>query len=245
MSGAAPRRSSLLNGIMAFAFGGLVVFLLFQAWNHRGNLLPFGWGKGEEETIEKTEVLEKIQSFVTVTAKYVVNTQAQSKVPEELNVLGNKITIPRLIAGQDMKVRGRLDILAGVDLSGKEKEDKVQIDTRKQNGQTLVVITVPAPTIMAATIRPETFKIDESPGFLNRIAQGAGVEQSLQDSSVGLLQEAAKKEAIESGILNDAAQEFERRLEDFLNSIEAQVAKEQKRPVRVTYDVIVRAPEVQ
>jgi hypothetical protein len=141
------------------------------------------------------------------------------------------------MAGQSLDVTGDVTVTAGVDLAKLRPED---MQIARQGRDVQVLITVPAPELLAAELVPNTLDMDTSRGILTRIKTTAGFdEKDLRDQAADQLVLVAKRSALEQGILDDAARETERRLQAFLNGL-PQTGDE-----RVSYVVVARPPAAQ
>lgn len=230
-----PARGSL-GRVLLFGSLGLLLLLgvagvLTWRWVDQ-NLLQWGVADGPTETVNEAELLRRVQALELATIKHTYAGQTQIDAAKELNLGPKSIGLPGFIAGQELKAKGQTTITAGIDLSRVKPED-MQVLRDGKNVQ--ITLTLPSPQILSAELVPGTLDMSTSSGMLTRLKQSVGLsEEDLRDRAADAVTLAAREQALEQGILIDAAREAERRLQAFLQSL-PRTGEE-----RVTYQVTVR-----
>jgi hypothetical protein len=226
-------------GMWSFALGSVMLLVLASLMTWRwvdANLLHWGVDDGRTETVNGAELLEQIRAFELATVKQTHATQSRIEAEKVLNAGPMHVSLPGWAAGQRLDVKGRAIVTAGVDLSRVGAQDMEVIRNGKD---TQVLIRLPAPEVLSTELVPNTLNLDASSGVLTRIGQSIGVsERDLRARAADQVIVAARENALEQGILDEAGRESERRLQAFLQSLPQPGGK-------VTYIVTVREPAAQ
>ena len=236
-----PGRSPLATiGVWSFALASLLLLglsgLMTWRWVDR-NLLHWGIEDGKTTQVNSAELLERVRAFELTTVKHTYGGDAHVDAAKIFSAGPARLSLPSWMAGQKLEVSGKVTIAAGVDLARVRPED---MQITRQGRDVQVVITVPAPELLSAELVPNTLNMDTSQGVLTRIKTTAGFdEKDLRDRAADQLVVAAKRGALEQGILDEAAREAERRLQAFLNALP------QTGDGRTTYVVVARPPAEQ
>jgi hypothetical protein len=231
-----PGNGGSLGRVLLCGFLGVLLLLGVAGWFTwrwvDQNLLHWGLADGPTQTINESELLRRVQAFELTTVKQTYASHSEIDVSQKLNLGPKSVGLPSFLAGQRLKAKGQATITAGVDLSRVKPED-MQVTRDGKNVQ--VALTLPPPQVLSSALEPGTLDLSTSSGMLNRFGQAVGLnEQDLRDRAADEVTLAAREQALEQGILLDAAQEAGRRMQAFLQSL-PQTGSE-----RVTYVVTVR-----
>lgn len=226
-------------GMWSFALGSVMLLVLASLVTWRwvdSNLLHWGVDDGQTETVNNAELLERIRAFELATVKQTHATQSRIEAEKVLNAGPMRVSLPGWAAGQKLDIRGRAIVTAGVDLSRVGTDD---MEVIREGKETKVLIRLPAPEVLSTELAPNSLELNASSGVLTRIGQSIGVsEKDLRARAADQVMVAARENALQQGILDDAARESERRLQAFLQSLPQPGG-------RVTYIVTVREPAAQ
>ncbi|MGI8552936.1 MAG: DUF4230 domain-containing protein [Dehalococcoidia bacterium] len=196
------------------------------------NVLSTGLTAGRTQTLNQAELLDRVRAFQLVTVKQTYAGQTHRNVAEVLNAGSRHIPLPGLLAGQQLSAKGRVTVTAGVDLA-KVGPDDMQV-MRKGKDAT-VLIHVPGAQVMSAELQPNTLSMSTSAGLLTQIGQALGLsKETMRNRAADEVVGVARDSAQQQGILNDASQETEHRLQAFLQSLP------QNGSGHVTYVVVSR-----
>ena len=233
-------RSPLRFAAWALLIASLVLLVTlsvsaFLAWRWVDrNVLNWGTKDQPAETVNHAELLRRVRAFELATVKHTYDTQAHVEVNKVFDAGPSRVPVPAFIAGQELDVKAKVTVAAGVDLSGIREND---MEITRQGNETRVLIRVPAPEILSTEIVPNTLDMSTNSGLITRLRQRLGLnEQDLRDRAADEVVGVAKETAVREGILNEAAREAERRLQAFLQSL-PQTGEE-----RVTYIIVARDP---
>jgi hypothetical protein len=221
----------------AFLLSIIVLFGVsaFMAWRWLDqNALQWGVEEARETTtIDRAELVRRVRAFELTTVKHTYNAETSIAAAKVLNAGPVHVTVPGLISGQEMRVRANVTVGAGVDLQQITADD---MEIIRDAGETRVIVRTPAPEVLSTELEPGTLDISTSAGIITRIRQTVGLpEKDLRDRSVDAVVGVAQDGAIEKGILREAQEETERRLQALLQSLP------QPGTERVTYVVVTPA----
>jgi len=220
-----------LTLVFLLGFSGLITW----HWLER-NVLHWGIDDGKMATVNSADLLQRLQVFQVVSVRDTYAANARIDVEKVFRAGPAKTSLPSWLAGQDMKVSGKVLVSAGVDLGSLTPSD---IQVRHDGQNTHLVIRIPAPQVIATELVPNTMNMDTSQGILTRLKTRLGFsEADLRDQSVDQLARSARNEAEKTGLLDEAGRQAQARLEAFLASL-SRAEKD-----HVTYEVRVRATPV-
>jgi hypothetical protein len=212
---------SLWAAIKGGVFVSVVGLLLFSAWvAYRwadDNLLHWGIETTSVTETNTTELVARLQAFEVVTIKHQYDASTKIDVNKGLDAGPLSTGVPGWLAGQELKVRGQVQVAAGVDLSMLRPEDITVIDT---DAGREVIVRVPAPFVTSTEIVSGSLDMDTSQGILTKVRTRVGLsERDLRDEAGDSISAAARSKALEDGLLAEASAEAKSRLEGFLNGL--------------------------
>ena len=206
--------------LWSFAAASLMFLALASVTTWRwldNNLLHWGVADKPEQTVDRVELLRRIQAFELATIKHTYSARAHVEAPKELQAGPQRVSLPLWAAGQQLDVKAKVTVTAGVDLSRVRPED---MEVIREGRDTRVIIHVPAPQVLSTELVPNSMDMSTRTGVLTRIGQAVGKEETdLRDRAADEVGRVARDEAIQQGILDEAARETERRLQDFLQAL--------------------------
>ena len=217
--------------VFLLGFSGLITW----NWVER-NLLHWGIDDGKTAQVNSADLLQRLQVFQVVSVRDTYAANARIDVEKVFRAGPAKTSLPSWLAGQDMKISGKVLVSAGVDLGALVPSD---IQVQHNGRDTHLVISVPAPQVIATELVPNSMNMDTSQGILTRLKIRLGFsEADLRDQSVDQLSRSARKEAERTGLLDEAGRQVQVRLETFLATL-SQADRD-----HVTYEVRVRTTPV-
>jgi hypothetical protein len=192
-----------------------------------GALVSWRWvdgavfGVGIEDagatTVDEAQLLERVRTFELVTTRDTYDTQSNTDFHKRLNLGVKQVGLPGFLAGEELDVKARVHVAAGVDLAAIGPED---LEVVSQGNGSVVVVRIPAAQIMSTEIDAESFDISTSQGLLDRIGSSVGLGgRDIRDGAVEAVTSIARQEAIASGLLDEASLAAREQLQGFLQAL--------------------------
>lgn len=232
---AVPARRGAWRALLAVAVAAVVLVLgSVAAWRWtQANLLQAGIHDAGTTVLDETELLRRVRAFELGTVKHHYAGQARIDQDKELRAGPVRAGLPGWLAGQELRVRARATVTAGVDLDGVRPED---IEVVREGQAARVILHLPAPRVLSTELEPGSLDMATSQGIITRAGGRLGLsETDLRDRAADDVLRAAREQAVSLGILEEAATEAERRLQAFLSALPQPGSA-------VTYTVTVRPP---
>ncbi|MEX0783610.1 MAG: DUF4230 domain-containing protein [Dehalococcoidia bacterium] len=203
---------TLLATAAMIAFGG------YLTWRWADDhIFSLGIEDAGTTTVNHAELVERVQAFELVTAKDTFDTRSNTDFHKRLNLGVTKLGLPGFIAGQELDVKARVTVAAGVDLSQVTAQDVEVI----QNGDNAVVIVrIPEAQITSTEVDPDSFDISTSAGLLTRVRSTVGLgERDVRDGALESVTTLAREEALAAGIADEATRLAREQLQAFLQAL--------------------------
>lgn len=202
----------VIAALVVLLIGGWVGWRWLEA-----NVFNLGVEDAGQVTVDRAELLSSVRAFELVTVKNSYDSNSHTEFKKRLNAGFTKLPLPGWVAGEELDVRARVTVAAGVDLSQVSASD---IEVVREGANPVVVIRIPEATIQSTEIDGDTFDISTSAGLLTRVGQTAGLGGGdIRDGSVAGVTSAAQKQAINDGILAQATEAARAQLQAFLQSL--------------------------
>jgi hypothetical protein len=197
------------------------------------HLLRLGLTTRQTQTVNRTELVRQIRAFQLVSVKQTYATRTQQTVSQAFGTGTSQVALPDWLAGEQMTVQGRVQVLAGVDLSQVEPDDIV---VSRQGNDRHVQVRVPPAQVISTELVPNTLRVSTTAGLLTQLEQALGItDDQLRNRAADLLLQAGRDAAQQQGIEAAAAGEAERRLTGFLQSVPSEGG-------HTSYAVVVKQP---
>ncbi len=238
-----PRGSSFHRGNAARKIGSLLALLALVAALGLGGLTAWRWvdaallhwgvGDGSVQTVGRGQLLQRVRAFELATVKQTYAGESHITADKVVAAGPMRVALPGWIAGQQLDVKGRATVTAGVDLSRVGTDD---MEVTRNGKDIRVIIHVPAPQVLSTELVPNSLDMIAHAGLISRLGLDTGIgENDLRNRAADLVAENAREAAVRNGILEDAARETQQRLQAFLQSLPAAGG-------HVTYAVEVAPP---
>ena len=198
-----------------------LVLLLFGGWVGwrwaNSNLFSLGVQDAGQVTVDRAQLLSSVQAFELTTVKNSYDSSSHTDFKKRLNAGFAKVPLPGWIAGEDMSVKAKVTVAAGVNLQQLTASD---IEVVREGAEPVVVIRIPEATIQSTEIDGQSFNISTGSGLLTKVSQTVGLGGSdVRDGAVSSVTGAAQKQALDDGIISQATQEARAQLQAFLQSL--------------------------
>ncbi|MEO6045162.1 MAG: DUF4230 domain-containing protein [Tepidiformaceae bacterium] len=218
--GRAPGPSPVRVAGWLLVLAALVV-LLFGGWVGwrwvNSNLFSLGVEDAGQVTVDRAQLLSSVQAFELVTVKNSYDSNSHTEFKKRLNAGFTKLPLPGWIAGEELNVKAKVTVAAGVNLRQVSASD---IEVLREGAEPVVVIRIPEATILSTEIDAQSFNLSTSAGLLTKVGQTVGIGGGdVRDGSVAGVTSAAQKQAINDGILAHATQEARTQLQAFLQAL--------------------------
>lgn len=238
-SGTRHRRLSIARiGVLSFSLASILMLGVAGMATYRwldSNLFHWGLADSKPTSVNQAELLQKVHAFELVTVKNTYQSQSHRSISDILNAGSIHVTLPGWLAGQQLAVKGRVTVTAGVDLSQVTQGD---MDVSRRGKDLRVLIRIPAAQVTSTELVPNSLTMSSSAGMLTNLGLALGMnEKDLRNRAADEVMRTARETALRQGIREDAAGEAERRLQAFLQSLP------QNGSGHITYTVIARQPE--
>ena len=218
--GRAPGPSPVRVAGWLLVIAALVV-LLFGGWVGwrwvNSNLFSLGVEDAGQVTVDRAQLLSSVQAFELVTVKNSYDSNSHTEFKKRLNAGFTKLQLPGWIAGEELNVKAKVTVAAGVNLRQVSASD---IEVLREGAEPVVVIRIPEATILSTEIDAQSFNLSTSAGLLTKVGQTVGIGGGdVRDGSVAGVTSAAQKQAVADGILAHATQEARTQLQAFLQAL--------------------------
>ncbi|MEO6398360.1 MAG: DUF4230 domain-containing protein [Tepidiformaceae bacterium] len=219
--GQSPGRSPLRAAGWLLVASAVVV-LIYGGWVGwrwvNDNLFSLGVEDAGQVTVDRAQLLASVRAFELVTVKNTYDSSSHTAFKKRLNAGFTKIPLPGWVAGEELDVKAKVVVAAGVDLQQVTASD---IEVLREGPDPVVVIRIPEATILSTEIDAQSFNISTGSGLLTKVGQTVGINRGddIRDGSVASVVSAAQKQAIEDQILPQATEEARAKLQAFLQAL--------------------------